>query len=165
MLVAGLGLLFLPLLSVAQFQEHAIGLRLSGDDEVDGVGVEISYQHALGGNNRAELDLGLKDSRYVDAVTLTGIYQWVWNLEGGFNWFVGPGVGLGVVEYGDDFPGRHHHDYSTFFASLDGDIGIEYIFNEIPLQLALDLRPEVYVIKNFYDDFDLDWGFAIRYQF
>lgn len=163
-ILSAVAVCLLQSVAFSQFQEHALGLRLSGDDEIDGIGVEISYQHALQGNNRLELDLGLRDSRYIDAVTLMGIYQWVWNIEGGFNWYVGPGLGLGLVDYGDDFPGRGN-DYSKFFVSVAGDVGIEYIFSEFPIQLAIDLRPEVYVLNNFYDDFDLDWGLAIRYQF
>ena len=72
--------------------ENAIGLRL-GDN--DGFGAEVSYQKALGDNNRLEIDLGLRNNKNYDGFKATGIYQWVWNIEGGFNWYAGVGGGLG----------------------------------------------------------------------
>jgi hypothetical protein len=70
----------------AQAQEiskNALGLRL-GDN--DGFGGEISYQRGLSSENRLEFDLGWRNSNHVDAFKLVGLYQWVWNIEGGFNW-------------------------------------------------------------------------------
>src|SRR5690554_487675 len=76
-----------------QISKNAIGLRL-GDN--DGFGPEVNYQRALGENNRLELGFAWHNHRHHDAVKLTGIYQWVWNIDGGFNWYAGPGAGLGV---------------------------------------------------------------------
>jgi hypothetical protein len=57
--------------------------------------VEVSGNHlsrALGSNNRLELDLGwrnrndYKNNGYDDnAIKLAALYQWVWNIDGGFN--------------------------------------------------------------------------------
>ena len=58
---------------------NAIGLRM-GDS--DGLGAEISYQHALGENNRLELDLGWRDGSNYNGFKLAGLYQWVWDLDG-----------------------------------------------------------------------------------
>ncbi|MEQ9262112.1 MAG: hypothetical protein RLP14_03015 [Owenweeksia sp.] len=159
-----------PAAFAQNISQNAIGVRLEGDD---GIGPEISYQRALGDNNRLELDLGFRDSRYIDAFKFTGLYHWVFNIEGGFNWFVGLGAGVGFVDYDDDWPRRNDpfyddDDYETVFLTLDGDIGIEYSFRElgVPIQLALDLNPEIELINEYYgDDFDLDLGFSIRYQF
>jgi hypothetical protein len=46
-----------------EISSNALGLRL-GDS--DGFGAEISYQHALGSNNRLEVDLGWRDSNNYD---------------------------------------------------------------------------------------------------
>ena len=69
----------------AQDKKNAIGLRL-GDN--DGFGGEISYQRWLDTDNRLEFDLGWRDSRYYDAVKLAALYQWVWNIDGGFIGFI-----------------------------------------------------------------------------
>ncbi|WGK64776.1 hypothetical protein [Croceiramulus getboli] len=143
-----------------EIADNAIGLRL-GDS--DGFGAEISYQRGLGDNNRLELDLGLRDGNDFDAFRLTGLYQWVWNIDGGFNWYAGVGGGVGSVSYDDDFPGRDNDDDNEFFAYGAGDIGIEYNF-DIPLLISLDFRPEI-GFNDFNDDLDLDIALGIRYQF
>ena len=139
--------------------ENAIGLRI-GDS--NGFGAEISYQRAIGGdNNRLELDLGIRDDEHFNAVQLTGIYHWVWNIEGGFNWYAGPGAGLGFYSFDDDFPGDD--DPSETYVFIAGNIGIEYNF-DIPLMLSLDFRPE-FGFDDYGDDVDFDIGLGIRYQF
>jgi hypothetical protein len=71
-----------------------------------GFGTEITYQRALGSNNRLELDLGWRNRKdyngYDDnAIKLAALYQWVWNIDGGFNWYAGVG-GIGTFGYDYD---------------------------------------------------------------
>ena len=139
--------------------EHALGLRL-GDN--DGFGTEISYQHGLGDNNRLELDLGWRDSDHHDAFRLTGLYQWLWNIEGGFNWYVGAGAGLGSRSFHEGH-GHNHDDDRDFFALVAGDVGLEYNF-DFPLLLSLDFRPE-FGFDDYNDDVGFDIALGIRYQF
>ena len=138
-----------------EISKNALGLRL-GDN--DGFGGEISYQRALSENNRIEADLGWRNSKEVDAFKLTGIYQWVWNIDGGFNWYAGVGGGLG------SWSNNSINDSGTFVFAA-GDVGIEYGFKEVPLLLSLDFRPEFggsgYYSKNYGSDVAL----GIRYQF
>ena len=139
--------------------DNAIGLRL-GDS--DGLGAEVSYQRALGENNRLEVDLGWRDGTNYDGFKLAGLYQWVWGLDGGFNWYAGFGGGLGSFSF--DNPGGT--DISDTFIFAAGDVGIEYNF-DIPLLLSLDFRPEIGFGDDIYDNNDLDFDIAlgIRYQF
>ena len=144
-----------------KISENALGLRL-GDN--DGFGAEISYQRALAKSNRLEVDLGWRNSKHVDAFKLTGIYQWVWNIEGGFNWYAG--VGAGVGSWSVD---KNYGDESGSFVFAAGDIGIEYNFQEAPIQLSLDFRPELYFGDNRndldgYDSFGPDIALGIRYR-
>ena len=138
--------------------KNALGLRL-GDN--DGFGGEVSYQRGLGDNNRLELDLGWRSSKDVDAFKLVGLYQWVWNIDKGFNWYAGVGGGLGSWSYdiGND------KESGTILLAA-GDIGIEYNF-DIPLQISLDLRPEIYFNSDDYreDNFGPDIALGIRYRF
>lgn len=150
----------------AQSQEiakNALGLRL-GDN--DGFGGEISYQRGLGDNNRLELDLGWRDSKNYDALKLVGLYQWVWNIEGGFNWYAGVGGGIGTYDYNYNGPGPgNDFDDSGTFLLVAGDIGIEYKF-DFPLQLSLDFRPELYFGDDFRDDnFGPDIALGARFTF
>ncbi|WP_324217091.1 outer membrane beta-barrel protein [Flavobacterium sp.] len=157
----------------AQAQEiskNAIGLRI-GDN--DGFGAEVSYQRKLSTNNRLELDLGWRNrdrnfnNNYnsdESSVKLAGLYQWVWNIDGGFNWYVGVGGGLAnnSYDYYDNDNNRYDESYTYAFAA--GDIGIEYDF-DIPLMLSLDFRPEFYFTDKVNEDFGPDVAFSVRYQF
>ena len=155
--VAVLGFAFAS--SAQDISENAIGLRL-GDS--DGFGAEISYQHALGDNNRLEIDLGWRDGNNYDGFKLAGLYQWIWNIEDGFNWYAGVGGGLGSYSFNN--PGGKDIDDTFIFAA--GDIGIEYNF-DIPLLLSLDFRPEIGFGDDTFNNNDLDFDIAlgIRYQF
>ncbi|WP_088341099.1 hypothetical protein [Robiginitalea sediminis] len=139
--------------------DHALGLRL-GDS--DGFGAEISYQKSIARYNRVEANLGWRDSRNFDAFKLTGVYQWVHQLDGNFNWYYGVGGGLGSVDFD---PGFTDEDGGLFVFGA-GDIGIEYNF-DIPLLLSLDFRPEIGLIgyDGFSDNFDFDIALGVRYQF
>ncbi len=146
-------------LQAQDISKNALGLRL-GDN--DGFGGEISYQRGLSQNNRLELDLGWRNSKHVDAVKIAALYQWVWNIEGGFNWYAGVGGGLGTWNY--DHQNEKHNGTFLFAA---GDIGIEYNF-DIPLQLSLDFRPEFYFggdYVDYRDNFGPDIALGIRYRF
>ena len=135
--------------------ENAIGLRL-GDS--DGLGAEISYQRALGENNRLEADLGWRSGNNYNAFKLTGIYQWVMPLDGSFNWYAGAGGGLASFDGKKALDGASE---TAFFVA--GNIGIEYNF-DIPLLLSLDFRPEI-GFGDFSNDLDFDIALGIRYQF
>lgn len=136
--------------------ENAIGLRFGGGD---GLGAEVSYQRALGDNNRLELDLGWRNDSRFDAYKLAALYQWVWNIDGGFNWYAGAGGGLGSVSVND----QNLNEGVFLFAA--GNVGIEYNF-DIPLLISLDFRPEFgfndYEVLN---EFSPDIALGVRYQF
>lgn len=155
-----LGLVFCA--NAQDISKNALGLRL-GDN--DGFGGEISYQRGLSDNNRLEFDLGWRNSNDVDAFKLVGLYQWVWNIEGGFNWYAGLGGGVGSWSY--DQKGVSD---SGAFVLAAADLGIEYNFSEAPIQLSLDFRPEFY-LNNSGDNkfrennFGPDIALGIRYRF
>jgi opacity protein-like surface antigen len=145
--------------------KNALGLRL-GDN--DGFGSELSYQRGLSKNNRLELDLGWRNSKNYDAIKLVGLYQWVWNIDGGFNWYAGVGGGVGSWSYNG--PGDPDPNGGTFLLAA-GDIGIEYNFKEAPIQLSLDFRPELYFgddrsdFDGNYNNFGPDIALGIRFRF
>ena len=146
--------------------KNAIGLRI-GDS--DGFGPEVNYQRALGDNNRLELGLAWHSKSHWNALKLTGIYQWVWNIDGGFNWYAGPGVGAGFVSYDRYYDYDHDYPYpvnrksnSDAYGFLTGDVGIEYNF-KFPLLISLDLRPQFNL--GYHDDVTFDVGLGARYQF
>ncbi|GAB5566026.1 MAG: hypothetical protein Wins2KO_30890 [Winogradskyella sp.] len=143
----------LTVATAQNISENAIGLRL-GDS--DGFGAEVSYQRALNDNNRLEANLGWRSGKNYDGFKLTGLYQWVWELDGDFNWYAGAGGGIGSYSV-DEL------DDSDTFLVAAGNVGIEYNF-DIPLLLSLDFRPEL-GFGDFNDDLDFDIALGIRYQF
>ncbi len=155
--IVGLG--FIVTGFAQEISKNAIGLRL-GDS--NGFGAEISYQRAIGDNNRLEFDFGWRDGNDYDGFKLAGLYHWVWNIDGGFNWYAGPGIGFGAYSF--ENPGRK--DVNDAFVFLAGNIGIEYSF-DFPLLLSLDFRPELGFGDDVYDNNDLDFdiGLGVRYQF
>jgi hypothetical protein len=152
-------------LSAQSISDHTLGLRL-GDS--DGFGAEISYQKSIGRLNRAEFNLGFRDSRQFDAFKLAGVYQWIHNIDGGFNWYYGVGGGLGNVDFepvpNDD--NGFNDDNDGLFVFAAGNLGIEYDF-DIPLLISLDIRPEIGLIgfDGFDNDFLFDVALGLRYQF
>lgn len=155
-------------LNAQNISKNAIGLRL-GDNS--GFGAEVSYQRGLSERNRLEFDLGWRDGKHYDGFKLAGLYQWVWNIDGGFNWYAGAGGGLGSYRFndfpnnGNNFPNNGKH-YTDTFVFAAGDIGLEYNF-DFPLLLSLDFRPEIGFGDKQYDNNDLDFDIAlgVRYQF
>ena len=138
--------------------KNSIGLRL-GDN--DGFGAEISYQRRLTPINRLEFDLGWRNSDEVDAIKLAGMYQWVWNIDKGLNWYAGAGGGIGSWSYSNE--GESNNGSFVF---ISGNLGIEYQF-DFPLQLTLDVRPEIYLLSGDYREtnFGPDLALGIGYQF
>lgn len=134
--------------------DNAIGLRLGGGN---GFGTEVSYQRALSSENRLEVDLGWRSGNDFDGFKLVGLYQWVWLLEGDFNWYAGVGGGLG------SYDNNRNNNNNETFAVAAGNIGIEYNF-DIPLMISLDFRPEI-GFGNFNDDLNFDIALGVRYQF
>ena len=150
---------FISMSWAQEISKNAIGLRL-GDSR--GFGAEITYQRAILEKNRIEVDFGWRNGSDYDGVKFTGIFQWVWNIDGGFNWYAGPGIGFGAYRF-DNPVGS---DFKDSFAILSGNVGIEYKF-DIPLLISLDVRPELGLGEDRYDNDDLDFdvGVGVRYTF
>ena len=145
-----IGLLFAGVASVNAQEsskassDNAIGIRFGGGN---GLGGEISYQKALGENNRLEIDLGLAND--LADFKATALYQWVWNLEDKFNWYAGVGGGL-ISAGGTGIYGA-------------GVVGIEYDF-DAPVLISLDYRPE-FGISGGLKGVNSDIALSVRYQF
>ena len=148
----------LATLSAQEIANHAIGIRF-GDN--DGFGGEISYQRYLEENRRLEVDLGFRNQSNYDAFKLTGIYQWVWDIDEGFNWYAGFGAGIGSWSFADGFVSENE---DGLFVNADGNIGIEYNFR-VPILIALDFRPEIGIVGDYNKDTDIDLALSVRYQF
>jgi hypothetical protein len=152
-----LALIVSAILVNAQNEKNAIGLRLGGGD---GVGTEISFQHNLAVANRLEFDLGMLSGSQYSAWGVVGLYQWVWKIDNGFNWYAGAGGRIGTWNWDNSY---HGSDGGGFLLAAAGNVGIEYTF-PVRIQLGLDFRPEINLI-NHENAFGNSIGLSIRYKF
>ncbi len=143
-------------LSAQEMSPNALGLKLGGSTgNISGVDVEFSYQKALSSNNRLELDLGFSSGDGYNGFSLSGYYQWVWNIQGGFNWYAAPGASVGYLNF------KNADDYVS--VGVAGQVGIEYRFSEIPLQLTLDYNPYIGFTNS--EGYSGSFCLGIRYMF
>lgn len=141
--------------------KNAIGVRFGNHY---GLEVEITYQRMMSPKNRFELDFGWSSNNNTEAFKLFGIYQWYWNLEKGLYWYIGGGGGFGTWNTDDNYNNQYGGDNGIFTVAT-GDIGIEYNFKGVPIQLSIDGRPE-YVFNNYEKkDFGFNAGIGVRYKF
>lgn len=140
-------------MTAQEISQNAIGIRF-GDNS--GLGAEVSYQLKLKETNRLEANLGTRSDSNISSFKLTGIYQWVWDIDNGFNWYAGFGGGIGTWK-------NKVVDKSEAVLFGAGNIGIEYNF-EIPLLISLDYRPE-FGFSDIYDGLNSDFALSLRYQF
>ena len=153
--------------------ERAIGLRLGNGSSA--ASTEVSYQHPLSKKTRIELDGSLSFGDNWISVGATGLHQWVWNIENGFQWFLGVGATIGetsVSYYTYDNIGRKQsstNSYNYFTLALNPNGGAEYFFRNIPLQVGIDVRPNINLLhlNESYGltIFDPTIGFSARYVF
>jgi hypothetical protein len=129
-----------------EISKNALGLRL-GDN--NGFG-DLGWRNRTNYNNNGYDD---------NAVKLAGLYQWVWNIDGGFNWYAGVGGGLG--SYSSKYNGVSDNGAFVFAA---GDVGIEYSF-DIPLLISLDFRPEIGGSGYYNNNYGSDIALGLRYKF
>lgn len=146
-------------------RKNALGVRFSAGD---GMGADVSYQRQVFTNNRLEFDLGLREDDDFETVKFVGLFQWVFKIDRGFNFYAGPGIGAGRWHYDRPLPDEYDDDGG--FGVLTGVAGIEYVF-DIPLQVSFDIRPELHFgddrddFDDDHDDLVPDVGLSVRYTF
>lgn len=139
----------------ANAQIENLGVRLFG---LDNAGAELSAQWGMG-SNRLETDLGWTFGDNFGAIGFTGIWQWKGEIGSGFGWFAGPGVSAGLWFYDGDAD-----DDGGLNVAIAGQVGLEYNFDAIPLQLSVDVRPSFSLIPG--TDFHFGGvALGVRYRF
>lgn len=151
--------LFLGLSVAAHSQTispKAIGLRLGTGTVSD---VEISFQKALGGIQRLELDLGFSGGQNYSSGSVAAILQWDFNIVEDLNWYIGPGAALGLYTWSD---GNGNHSGAS--VGLGGQVGIEYNLINVgaPILISLDTRP-MYKIAQYSNG--AFWGVALAVRY
>ncbi|MFA9390119.1 MAG: hypothetical protein ACERKD_09945 [Prolixibacteraceae bacterium] len=137
----------------AQDYNTGIGLRA-------GFSNGLTIKHFIGSNTALE---GLISSRW-QGIEITGLYEIqnrIPNAER-LNWYIGFGGHIG--SYNGDKASWGDPGTSYTVLGLDGIIGLEYNFIEVPFNISLDWKPEFNVFG--YSGFWGDGGaLSIRYIF
>lgn len=145
--------LFFGLKSNAQDYNTGIGLR-------GGAWNGLTVKHFL--NEKAAVE-GLFDSRW-HGFNLTGLYEihnQAFNTER-LNWYYGAGAHIGFYDSQYKRWGDNTGNYSVI--GIDGILGLEYNFKEIPINLSIDWKPTFNLSG--YSGFWGDGGaLSIRYIF
>ena len=149
-------------LASAQIKPQTIGMKMGGGNWFT---FEASYQYALSSTNRLEFNLGILSGNYCAengwdhhhydhshnaGFSLSGAYHWVIPIESDFNWYIGPSVRIGSKN-------------EAFLFGLAPQVGVEYNFNNIPLQLCTDMRTGLGVNRDAF--FLWDFMVGVRYAF
>jgi hypothetical protein len=153
LLVILLFVLFSGITMNAQDYKTSLGLRA-------GYPYGLTIKHFLNENNAVEGILASNYGGFVATVLLqnehwTGFYP-------ALNWYWGLGAHIGFWDAGAN---RYvNSTYSGSVIGIDGVLGLEYTFDEIPLNLSVDIVPGINLIGS------RGWGgpsgaLSIRYVF
>ena len=129
---------------VASAQPRALGVRA-------GWGGELSYQHTLGASNFLEADLGWS----ANAFDVGLAYDFSVAPVGPLNFYAGPSCQVWFVNGAEN---------SHVGLGVGAQLGLEYFFDAIPLQLSLDWRPLFTLIPATGFGWS-SFGLGIRYAF
>ena len=139
-------------MSHAQEYRTALGLRL-------GSSTGLTVKHFLNPGAAVE---GLLTSRW-NGFLITGLYEVTGNAfdEPHLNWYLGGGAHIGFWD-NDPYWRRAGDSGSVFGIDFIG--GLEYTFQEIPLNLALDWKPAINLVgdRSFWGD---EFALSIRFAF
>jgi hypothetical protein len=146
-------IIFLSLSLHGQDYKTSLGLRA-------GLPYGLTVKHFL---NKTDALEGILASSWGGFV-ITGLYEnehWTGQYPG-LNWFWGFGGHVGFWDAGRNPFVKDTYNGSAIFGA-DGILGLEYTFDDIPLNLSLDLLPTLNIIGDF--GLGINGALSIRYVF
>ena len=148
--------LLFSLSSWSQSYDHSVGIKL-------GIPNGISYKHFFAEQSAIEGILSLKSETNYDIIGLSAYYQvhlpLVDTNAGLLYWYFGGGLGVGFLNYEE---GIENQGNTVLFGG--GNLGAEFVFDDIPLNIALDWNPSINLVKGPFKTFTFNqFGLAIRY--
>jgi len=133
----------------AQNYETAVGIK----GGFPGYG-SLNLKHYLGASTAIEGSIG----GGANTLWLQGLYELNYSLQDGFNWYFGGGLNLGFYSYKNQITNDR---ISNMLVGINGIVGIEYTFEDFPLNVALDTGPNIRIINSI--GFGWGGGIAVRY--
>ena len=151
-LTAGIVLFAQTDLKAQQTYKNAIGGRL-------GTANGITYKTFMTGDRALDFILNFRSNNNYSTFRFTGLYEIHNDINNapGLRWYYGPGATVGSRKYKPT-------DDSDLLVSLDGVLGLDYKFDGVPINLALDWKPAIEITPN--TEFDAEgFGLSIRFTF
>lgn len=152
-IMISLASLFFSVLCFSQDYNTGIGLR-------GGFTNGLTIKHFVSSNHAIE---GIISTRW-QGLELTGLYEFQKPFPGAdrLNWYIGFGGHVGFWNGDHSYWGTPGTEYTV--VGLDGILGMEYNFREVPINIGLDWKPELNLFG--YRGFWADGGaISIRYIF
>ncbi len=144
----------------SQDYKSAIGLRLGSPNS-------ISYKHFLSQNNAIEVFLGYRrQSAFINFLNVGVLYQVHNRINGaeGLRWYYGGGATVFFWNYDRDVYASDL--YNNLNIGIMGNLGLDYKFVDLPLNLSLDWTPTFVIGDAYYDKFRGDYyALSARYTF
>ena len=150
----------LSLLGSSAFgQQYKTAVGIKGDWSTLNVDMaQFSIKHFFQEPNAVEVNFGAGRS----FIWLEGMYLYNQPLRNNFDLYAGGGLDLGY--WGENTSGRIETQATKgFWGGATGVFGVEYTFDFIPINVALDAGPTLRMIPDF--EVGLKVGFAARYAF
>lgn len=137
--------------------ENAVGGRF-------GVANGITFKHFLNENSAIDVIMNFRSKKNSYSVfKLYGLYE-IYNPISnapGLKWYYGAGGGIGsyTFKYKDD-----RKDEKDIALSVDGVLGLDYKFNDVPINVSFDWKPSFELSPDQGLGFD-GFGLSIRFAF
>ena len=151
-------------LAHAQLYRNAAGLRL-------GSPIAASYKHYISEGAAVEVYGGFRSYSFYRWFSVSAAYQsaYSFGLDGALaplSWYWGAGASAYFWSYDDGLfgPFVDRRDYSTTTLGINGYVGLEYAFEDLPIVATVDWVPTVFVGNGWTSGFVGGQGaLAVRY--
>jgi len=140
-------------------QKYSTAFGIKGDySTLNMASADLSLKHFFLGQNAFELNLGGGQRHF----WLQALYHRNQTLTSDLEWYWGAGPDVGYWRKGVNVRGNATYS-DGFWVGLNGVLGMEYTFDFIPINLALDTGPTLRLVP----DVKFGWmaGIAFRYGF
>lgn len=147
-------IIVMSIVGLAGAQEYKTGIGLRG-----GFSSGLTIKHFK--NQKAAFE-GLLTTRW-QGFGITGLYE-IHNRAfevDHLNWYYGGGAHIGFFNGNYAYWGANGTEYTVI--GIDGILGLEYTFSEIPINLGIDWKPALNLVG--YSGFWSEGGISVRYVF
>jgi hypothetical protein len=130
---------------------RAIGLKVPG-------GFSVTYKKFITPVNNIEAQATISNKGF----RVSGLYEfnfYSFDDVAGLSWFAGPGAHIGFWKNSDE-----KNNSSKADIGVDGIIGLDYKFNDAPINISLDWQPSVTLVGS-TGFTPVYGGIAVRYTF